>query len=416
MNTQPHSCYTPPSKVQLNSYFRGSGFYGTYSPSMALEICNAYSHLMMGGRPQDSFTGPGTGNERYDSNVKQFLSTLDYSYEGRSPMAKALSVIATIYNQKSSDNESRNEGDREDDALPFFTDEQGGAKLAHMVNNDFDMYEKLMPKGSYTQKTLNEDGTKLNSVAAASLNIDQLKVLNKLSRLKIYENEIAAHKEITWKVNPMSTDVKLVPLTNFAQSLKVSPIQRAMPHYQYKLATKQVMPKEHIKYTIKKQCLAFLVDDSGSMSSQYKLEWVKALLHNRIDQVMRGEAELYICTFEDELDSNAWLPVRNYEEAQEVLKHFDDYFRFDRGVTDIQKSVNTAIEQIKTGTMRDKNGNIIVVDSIKPQICVINDGDDYVSPSYNPEFTVHGFILGQKNENMKKMCEKSGGIYEEFYS
>ena len=41
-----------------------------------------------------------------------------------------------------------------------------------------------------------DDKDTLKSVAAAKLDIRQLNVLNKLARLKIYENEIAAHKEI----------------------------------------------------------------------------------------------------------------------------------------------------------------------------------------------------------------------------
>jgi Mg-chelatase subunit ChlD len=388
------------------------GFRGAYSPTMAQEICNAYSHIMYGGDVVEAFDGPGYGKPGYEKNLKDFLSKLDYSYEGRTPMAKALSIIATIYNQKTESTSNRDDGD-EDDAIDLFSERDGscGSKLAQCVNDDLDKYEKLMPSGSYTSKTFGTDGKDtLKSVAVAKIDIHQLNVLNKLARLKIYENEIAAHKEITWKVNPLSTDVKIVPLTDFSQSLKVSPVQRAMPHYQYKLATKQVMPKEHIKYTIKKQCLAFLIDDSGSMCDPFKMEWVKALLLNRIDQVVRGEAELYICTFEDELDSNAWIPVRNKEEADKVLENFNGYFEFDRGATDIEKAVTQAIIDIKSGTL---NGNI-TIDSIKPQICVINDGDDYISPHYTPDFVVHGFILGSTNHNMKKMCEKSGGIYEQF--
>lgn len=412
MITTPHPYYITPSRIQINSFFRGMGFRGAYSPTMAQEICNAYSHIMYGGDVTEAFDGPGYGKPTYERNLKDFLSKLDYSYEGRTPMAKALSIIATIYNQKSESNQSTDDGD-EDDKIDLFSesDSSCGSKLAQHVNDDLDRYEKLMPSGSYTAKTFGaDDKDGLRSVAAAKLDISQLNVLNKLARLKIYENEIAAHKEITWKVNPLSTDVKHVPLTNFSQSLKVSSVQRAMPHYQYKLATKQVMPKEHIKYTIKKQCLAFLIDDSGSMSSGFKLEWVKALLLNRIDQVVRGEAELFICTFEDQLDRDAWIPVRNKEEADKVMENFDRYFKFDRGATDIEKSVTEAISQIKSGTL---NGDI-TIDSIKPQICVINDGDDYVSPHYTPDFVVHGFILGSTNLNMKKMCEKSGGIYEQF--
>lgn len=414
MITTPHPYYITPSRIQINSFFRGMGFKGAYSPTMAQEICNAYSHIMYGGNVAEAFDGPGYGKPGYEKNLKDFLSKLDYSYEGRTPMAKALSIIATIYNQKSTSTQNTESGGEDDnEALDLFSesDSSCGSKLAQDINADLDRYEKLMPSGSYTAKTFGADGKDtLKSVAAAKLDIRQLNVLNKLARLKIYENEIAAHKEITWKVNPLSTDVKVVPLTDFSQSLKVSPVQRAMPHYQYKLATKQVMPKEHIKYTIKKQCLAFLIDDSGSMCDNFKMEWVKALLLNRIDQVIRGEAELFICTFEDQLDENAWIPVRNKEEADEVLENFHKYFEFDRGATDIEKAVTQAITDIKSGTL---NGNI-TIDSIKPQICVINDGDDYVSPHYTPDFVVHGFILGSTNHNMKKMCEKSGGIYEQF--
>ena len=153
MITTPHPYYITPSRIQINSFFRGMGFRGAYSPTMAQEICNAYSHIMYGGNVAEAFDGPGYGKPGYEKNLKDFLSKLDYSYEGRTPMAKALSIIATIYNQKSTVNQDKENGCEDDnEAIDLFSesDSSCGSKLAQDINADLDRYEKLMPSGSYT--------------------------------------------------------------------------------------------------------------------------------------------------------------------------------------------------------------------------------------------------------------------------
>ena len=45
------------------------------------------------------------------------------------------------------------------------------------------------------------------------------------------------------------------------------------------------------------------------------------------------------------------------------------------------------------------------------EIMVINDGDDYVDPSYHPDIKLHAICLLTHNPNLKNICHRSGGTY-----
>jgi len=245
-------------------------------------------------------------------------------------------------------------------------------------------------------------------IAASTLTLDQEKLIDKLSIL-------ADRGEI--KSDKMQKKINHNRMTEYSQLNTMSNISQAgLPTFMYKLATKQLMVKRPDQSS--KQSLVLLIDVSGSMNTYQKLEWVKAIILNRLDAVIKQKAELFIVFFErvafiDQSSKShySYKKVRHIKTKKEAIEMclLNWMPSFNGGGTNIQKAIEQVCECIDNGKIGHYSFG-----GTKPQIVVMNDGQDRIDPSFTPKYTTHGFILGQNNQNMKKMCTSSGGIYKRF--
>jgi hypothetical protein len=242
---------------------------------------------------------------------------------------------------------------------------------------------------------------------------EEANILKKLSVVNSFNGSIAGEAKIKRKRKVSSKKRGKLKMESYKQVNQASFVERMMPGFDKKFIQKDVLIKDKYVSEVCKQTLVLLIDDSGSMNSEWKIGWVKALVLNRLTAVMKGDATLYICTFEEELDPN-WVKVGTKAQAKDYWKLFDRQVGFNRGNTDIEKAVTHTIEQIDNGKLIGVDYDDTATISLKkerPQICVINDGQDYIDKDYSPKIITHGFILGRDNIEMKIMCERSGGIY-----
>lgn len=433
--------YQEPDIRDIRRIFYNIGYDEKYNPELVQDLAVTAAARMIGIVPQFQPEG-----DPYLEKLKDFLFALDFTkFSGQSPIAKAASVLQFLHNsrqlqgqggeayQKNTEGEGEGEGKGEgklnykDDSNAVDSSESSQGMIRDFLPEEIrtekaNGEERQMgaagadkePPGDPTAKAkaANEAVSEIRKFAATSameyanlngvppevaaglISKETKAMINKISLLK-QRTQIRTSKPLTNKT--------VLKMRNYGElPAMASVVEMIKPTFGMKLATKQlgiVAPVEHAK-----QSVVFLIDISGSMSYKEKTDWVRALLLDRYDQVMARTAELFIVPFEGDAYVNQTLFIGNARDVRKNLKWFPE---FNGGGTDIQKAVGQVSEQIISGRVGK-----YVIRGERPQIVVINDGQDYVREDYKPKVVTHGFILGQHNPGMKAMCENSGGSYE----
>ena len=229
--------------------------------------------------------------------------------------------------------------------------------------------------------------------------LENLSLLSKKTRIQ-YETK-ATHID-----DPQSKIKKPLLMKSHDEVAKCNLIDHALPTFKHKMATKSLVVNRAVTKHKQKQCLIFLIDASGSMHDDQKQNFVKALLLNRMEAVVKGYAELYIAGFVEHRQTIH--KVTNLEECKQYYEKYNDCPG--GGVTDIQEVLRETVEDLK----KNKLGKFDL-ESIHPEIAIVNDGQDHIDPEFKPGWKVHAFILGNENKNVKKVVENSGGFYERLF-
>lgn len=405
--TKPHKLYHEPTDADIEERFAELGFKQTYAPDLVRDLANAASFLINGEDAANacvdihSQTKLVKGTEEYEKqmkyhkNIQSFVSKIDFSkFSGNTPLAKAASIVATL-----SDKKGGKPSDSKDEcSIPIF--QKSDEKSLDDEIREMEEKVKCMEQvDDSVMKYVMNPKNKCKEMALLDLNDDQRKLLENMALL-LEKKSIKAKK-----TNPRQIVEQMTEYSQISRIVNMTSMK--MPTFGYKLATKQLCIKKAEQSN--KQSLFFLIDDSSSMATIDKLRWVKSLMYNRLDAVIKGEAELYVGWFEGNLYEASVVRIRNKEEALEYLKkgHFGN---FRGGGTDIQKTIMTTCSLIKKGVIN----KIEISKLINPQIVIVNDGQDTINPKYKPDITCHAFILGQDSEDMKAMIKNSGGVYERY--
>lgn len=395
--TKPHLLYKEPSNEDIDLKFKEINFNGIYSYNLVKDLANAASFKKYNSNVSEALLlikGGLKKDRDYHKNIQKFLTTVDFNaFSGNTPLSKAASIVIAL---SSKEDGTGTEVDG-DNTIPIFSGkseediEKTSVELKEHVKASLEASESI---AKYVTNPDNETP----EVALCNMTSEQLNVIKNLAILN-------TKSKITSKKNP---DVnKIVQMTNYREVSKMQSLSdMLLPTFKYRLATKQLRIKERINS--EKQALILLIDDSGSMSYQPKMVWVKSLILNRLDAVAKGEAELIIAWFVTSIDFDNSVKITTKEQAIAFIKK-DFYGLFNAGATNIENAVREACNCVK----KNKFGRH-PLNGIRPQIVVINDGDDDVNKSYKPEITTHGFILGRDNNDMKSMINNCNGLYEKF--
>lgn len=405
--TVPHKSYSEPTRQEIQSCFSEIGFNKSYSHDLVRDIANVISHVEAYEDIESSLLNVesqiSTANKSqeeikeeigYHTNIQTFLKSLDYTaLKGNTPIQKASTIIAALSNQEGGE---PSEGDG--DIIPIFQDssKEDIKKNTEKMQEDIEAF--LEANKSLAKYLINPDEVS-EQAALANLTNSQKDLISKLavlgSRGKIKSKKTSAIQTI----EQMSEYSQVACLANMTAL--------ALPTFNYKFASKQLIVKSPKQSS--KQMVVLLIDNSGSMAQgDQKLAWVKALMIDRLEGVSKGQSELFICWFENDVDNDNIIHISTKQNAIDFLKK-NFIGNFNGGSTNIQKAVTSICEGIKTnrlGTHSLKGEN--------PQIVVINDGQDDVDSNFKPEVTTHGFILGRDNNGMKSMISNCRGHYERF--
>lgn len=343
-----------------------------------------------------------TSSSDYENNIEKFLYNINWNLiEGNTPMSKCLNLIR-IFEEEFKDglcpNCSKENSENTDDLEKSEESKENDGLLQFFKNKTEE--EQL--------KTLEEKQELLSTIKTSELSSHILgkgnltdKVVNMTeSQKKVFNNLSILNTRGKIKSDVKSNDLVHTKISNYNQVTKVGMVDLMMPTFNYKFAKKELIITDKKEYD--KQLLILAIDASGSMKREDKVAWVKALIINRLEEVLKGNSNLIICWFEDDLYDNYTI-ITNKKEAISYLNTMTIFN--DGSYTQVDNVIKSIETKIKNNEFKVRGSN--------PQIVIINDGEDTVS-YFTPKYKTHAFILGTDNKGFKNIIENNQGHYERF--
>jgi len=230
-----------------------------------------------------------------------------------------------------------------------------------------------------------------------------LKILKDIKIKSYLESKLGMEETSEKRIveDQSSKTKKHMAITSMSDLSKVSKAKFAMPDFKSKLAKKEIFANKKVAPVTKKQMFTMLLDDSGSMSYKLKQSYVRAVLLNRLEPVVKGHASLIFHLYESERYNKK--VVNTPKECKEL---FDEICRR------IPSGGGTHIGKVLQETV---NECYDVPGYHNPEIMIVCDGDDFVDPT-KIDFKgvkINVVALGNSNEGLKEVALKSGGFYTE---
>ena len=407
MITKPHQTYIPPTAGQVKKEMKTYNAKGI-NPLFIKETCNLFSHHLKDKSIKNGFIKKDLTPKEKKS--KEFFQAINFDKisEG-SPIKSAMKLGLVLQSMQSG---GCSTSEQSDEATIDFFSGIPPKEMKAAVRRAQELVEKIeqLEPGDFMAKKLGITEDPFKDLDAFNLKRENIDILDNVGKFNAM-GSLKSKATKTFKPDEFGKLKRILPINNYSEISKITPSSFVKPDFQYKLVTKQLYRAKGIEMEKSKQIIFMIVDDSGSMCSIAKISRVKALLLNRISEVVKGNAELYICTFERHLD-NKWIHVNDEKSANTVWDNFRKYFTFSRNTTSVQDAVEEAVKQIKTGVLPAFSGpEINITKGVNPEICVINDGQDSVNSNFKPSLPLHVFIMGQEHQQLKACAINSRGSY-----
>lgn len=424
--TKPHYQYMTPTQSYIEEVASHYNFDVNVNIELIQNLTNVFSYPDE--EVEDAYIEEG--------ELTDFIRSLDFTkFEGNTPLKKALSINASIVglvkekkkeedksklsNSKTEKEEiekptSPNIQQAVNDFILEGTDDRGSDDKAIVTEEFQAKLGKLLSENSFNAKNLTQN-TDLSSINSLSISREDSRIFDELSLFNDIKG-LESKKKVTEFYDPTSKNKKERFIESYEELVKIPMIEYALPNFKKKLAAKEILYNKPFTSEIQKQSLIFIVDDSGSMSNKFKIGKVKGLLMNRLNQVIKGNAELYLTTYEYELDEDNWHHIKDEKDCQYIWDNFGNIFGFNRGGTNIQGAIETAKETFESDYLVCRNrSNPVKLNKYNPNICVICDGEDHVSTDFEPEgYVIHNFVLGNEHPQLKRISKETDGVYRLF--
>jgi hypothetical protein len=231
----------------------------------------------------------------------------------------------------------------------------------------------------------------------------KMDILNVISIVGDLGQQFKVEKEVSEKIVTNSPTYAKKIMRDYAQFSNIELYQKILPNFKAKLLTKSLSVNVPVDRKEQTQKIIILLDFSGSMAETEKQIWVNAILIDRLRYVMRGEAEVFFSYFVSDPEK---LKFFHLKDKQDVTR-FWSWFSNDPngGMTNIGDMVEKVSKCIEAKHLHNLK---IDLSQEKPEILIINDGQDHVRQD---EFIykTNAVALMQQNEKLKNLCIASGG-------
>lgn len=284
--------------------------------------------------------------------------------------------------------------------------EQDGSEMEPSKMN-FNQFKTNIPdKDQYNDTTLNKLLTNRKSID----NFKRVQLIQKICLVNKFGSKFEVKKTVTEKRVSNSDIHKLKRIVEYGELPNAPLYQRVFPNYMTKLLAKDLHVNTPIKRDESKQKIIMLVDFSGSMCTEYKQDWVLSILSDRLRYCMKGECEIffsYFLTKHDILRNRfKFTHIKTEAEALDFFKNFN--VQPSGGDTEI----GHVVEEIRKEIEENKKLFNLDVDlsKEKPEILIINDGDDTVKTD-KLTWKTNAITIGRKNTELETLCNQTEGKY-----
>lgn len=395
--TRPDEYYLAPEIEELVNRLKQHDMTKGVDLSTTKAAMDAASFQLRGAPVQKSFMDLGlTDNPEMARAIQEAVSAVDFNeLTGKTPVQKAVSFTALINSVKGGMpgmmNRSQQGQSIEQQIRELMKNQQaaGGLKSSdNEIAKELLEFDDENPEVSLA-KLSNIDKETLTALAAIQkIGAIQSKRVKKL---------VASPAGLITKPKLMTDYSQLPMLADFSDMI--------MPDFPARLGNMDLLVKEKFQEEFAKLCALLMIDASGSMCSDWKQGYVRAIMLHYFDLLEKGQASLYIGTFEQQIQG-----IKKISNATEAKEFFSKYRAGRGGMTD----VNGVIEAAQAGFQQGRVGEFKIPFDEIPELIVINDGQDPVEPT-KYDRAVHAISLEVENPNLKDVCEQSGGSFNVFY-
>lgn len=374
---EPQSYSTPTSKdVELKS-----GYWKTGAIDQIKELARVCYFKMIGDKDylKDEYKDLDSLSEGTREAISQKKELYDALYDTFIPGFTPLEQAIAIY--KKMQTETRDESGEASDGLD----------LDKTYALDFD-------REIYSDPTMNEQ-LELNEHSKDR----KMSVLDKISIIGDLGTQFKVEKEVDEKVVTNSDLVIKRMMRDYSQLAQVDLYQKLFPTFPIKLLTKDLIVNVPVTRKEQKQKIIIILDFSGSMNDSFKQDWVNAIMIERLKYVLKGEAEVFFSYFVSETEQ---LHFQHIHDRDTVYKFWHTFSNDPNGgMTRVGSMVLHIAEEISQKRLCNLD---IDLSEEKPEILVINDGDDSIDAKDFP-YKVNAICLGENNRQLKELCVQSGG-------
>ncbi len=148
-----------------------------------------------------------------------------------------------------------------------------------------------------------------------------------------------------------------------------------------------------------KQIVIVLLDNSGSMGEQEKMQWVTHIFNTLFEQIEKGNTIMYFTPF-----TYCRQDLIKVETIEDIKKLKEDFRIPHGGMTEVGMLLTELTKEIIKGKVDGFEVNP------RTEVLVINDGLDVVEPIDSP-VPIHSITLEDINNQLKEVCKTSGGQY-----
>lgn len=367
--TKAHKTYLAPGLDIFEKEIPGYG-------EQAKAFSDSFSHVARGNRVDEAFN---KGHRNVATEIEKMREVDFGQFTGHDPYSKAVNYGHFIKN---------------------FYEKTGGGSPGERMQKAQQALQQAKEEQKLAGGTQGGEGERKAAERAemSSEEIDALAALSHIHNLSTFQVG-AGYKNI----KSPGGRTRIQQLKSFDDVPNILPQQFADPMFKVNLIEQNVLVTTKIKKVKQKQTLFVLLDDSGSMSSSWKMAYVRAIMLYIKRGIVKGETTLYFSLFEQE-----WYGKLKITTVEEFDAFYNGgVFYPNGGGTDIASCVEKAARHIS----ELRWGKKIAVEPFEmaPEIIIINDGQDYIDGE--GPIKTHAITLGRGNEGLKQYCEASGGTY-----
>lgn len=233
---------------------------------------------------------------------------------------------------------------------------------------------------------------------------DQIAFLRALSRISKMKG-MTGGKSITRVIDAPGNITGKRQVKNMYEAFNALPMHEKVNPGKYpKILRKEGEVRKQLTLEPIRQISVILIDDSGSMHSDNKLAYVKAVLAANLRNMMEEQSEVYVARFETKMyDLQKMIDIAFFK------KFIDEYAIGDGGTTYLNRIIPPLQKDLMKGELSD--GKIrFQLSSKRVEVLIVNDGQDDIG-NFTPLLPFHALTLYEENEELEELCLRSKGSY-----